>query len=378
MRLAALLVGTILLAGTATAQRPKFVLNAQTPEGRQLQMAAQESNDERKVAILEDFVQKNPKHEGVAWAWAQLTPLYLKAGQFDKAIAAATADLALDPANSVAAYGALQACEKKNDPVCVKDWSARTVDAAKKMLAIPEPELEYEVESWKAETEFAKQVITRCEYSLYAASLRTTDSKVIIDLGSALEQMAPDSQYFPMMAPRYMAALQQSGEKDRAAEVAEKAVAKDKTNEDTLYVAAEHYLQANTSPEKTQQYSQTLIDLMNSKPAPQGMDPEEWEKKKTTMLGLGYWMLGVSYSGESKWKESDEALRAALPYIKGKDELLGPAYLYIGVANYSMWKATKNMKLRNEAGRFFELCVAIKGPYRQQAIKNIKLMNAGR
>ncbi len=368
----------LLLAGAGWAQRPKFDFSTTTPEGRLLQQAGSETDDARKLALFEEFVKTYPKHGGTAWAYGQLQPFYLKAGQWDKSIQAGEAALALDPANSFAAYNALQGCEKKADIACLKDWSARTVEAAKQMLAIQKPADEAEAEEWSKEIDYARQVITRCEYSLYAAGLQSTDPAVIIDLGSTLEQRHPESQYIPQLAGRYVMALQQTGQREKATAAAEKAVSIDKENEDMIAVAADGNLQGKKHMAKVVEYGDMLVSVMQTKAAPQGTPPEAWEKKKTAMTGLGHWLKGMAYQEQQNYTETDKAFRAALPFIGGNNDLLAPAYFFIGVANHSLSKSTKNPKLRAEAARFTELCTKISGPYQQSCVKNLSAIKLGK
>jgi tetratricopeptide (TPR) repeat protein len=368
----------VFFAAPGFAQRPKFDFDTTSPTGRLLQQAGSETDDARKQALFEEFVKTYPKHGGAAWAYSQLQPIYLKNQLWDKSIEAGAAALELDPANSLVAYNALQGCEKKADIACVKDWSAKTVEAARKMLAIAKPADEKEVEEWDREIDYAKQVIIRCEYSLYAMALQSTAAPAIIDLGSTLFERHPESQYIPQVAGRYVAALQQSGQKEKAVEAAEKVIALDKTNEDMLVVAADGNLQSKKDLSKVIQYSDQLIAAMQSKPTPQGIDPAAWDKKKTTLTGLGHWMKGMAYQEMKDFEQTDKSFRAALPFIEGNNDLLAPAYFFLGVANHSMSRTAKNPKLRAEAARFSELCTKIAGPYQQSCAKNLSAIKLGK
>lgn len=368
----------LLFAAPASAQRPTFDFDTTTPQGRLLQQAGTETDEARKQALFEEFVKTFPKHGGAAWAYSQLQPIYLKNQQWDRSIAAGASALELDPANSLVAYNALQGCEKKADVACVKDWSARTVEAARKMLAIAKPAGEKEAEEWAREIDYAKQVIIRCEYSLYAMALQSADPAAIVDLGSTLFERHPDSQYIPQVAGRYVAALQQTGQKDKAVEAAEIVVAVDKTNEDMLVVAADGNLQSKKDLAKVIQYSDQLIAALQSKSAPQGVDPAAWDKKKTTLTGLGHWMKGMAYQETKNFQETDKSFREALPFIAGNNDLLAPAYFFLGVANHSMSRTPRNPKLRAEAMRFTELCTKIAGPYQQSCVKNLSAIKLGK
>lgn len=375
MQIATLLMLLFLLTGTAFAQRPHFEINAEAPEGLMLQQAAQAEGEAKQIELYEAYLAKYPAHEGIWWANAQLVPLYLKAGSYDKVIRSASAVLAKDPLNSPIAYNALEAAEKKNDVALVKEWSGRTAEAAQKMLATPKPSDEDEAAEWAREADYARQVITRCEYSLFATALAATDPKVVIDLASTLAERHPGSQYFPRVAPKYVASLQQTGEKDRARSVAEAALEQDNSNEHLLVIVADSYLAAKNN-EKALQYSQTLVGVLEQKQPPEGIDSAAWAKKKQALLGLGHWMSGMVYSDQNKWADADKSFRTSLPLIAGNNDLLAPAYFYLGLANYNLSKA--NPKLRAEAQRFNSLCTKIPSPYQQRAVQNLNSINAGK
>ena len=138
-----LVVAATLVCATAVngiAQRKPFEINTQTPEGMLLTDAGRAEDEAKKTALLEEFLQKYPKHDGVPFAGTQLQTIYLKNGSLDKTIQVADLILAVDPALPVAAYNALQAAEQKKDYAAVQTWALRTVEAAKKELAIPKPE----------------------------------------------------------------------------------------------------------------------------------------------------------------------------------------------------------------------------------------------
>lgn len=360
----------------AMAQESAFTLDTTTPEGKLLTEASQQSDEAKKQELLEKFLAEHPKHAGAGYAWSQLVPLYLKHEQYDKTITGAEAVLAVEPENSPIGYNALQACEKKKDAACIKTWSLRTMEAADKTLAKPKPSDEKAAEEWAQNQDYAKQVILRCEYALFAGVLAANDPATVIDLSKTLETRNPESQYFPQIGAKYALALQQTGAKDEAGRVAERIIAKDKTNEDVIVVAANYYLQSKTHPEKVVEYSELLVQLMGEKAAPQGADPAAWETKKNNLLGLGHWMSGMAYAQQNQWEKTDKAFRDALPFIKGNNELLSSAYFHLGLANYNLSKS--NPKLRAEAKRFNELCSKINGPYQAQALKNLKSINLGK
>lgn len=380
MRGSSLVLVLALLAGPALAQRHKFAINAETPEGLLLQKAGQEEDEAKRVSAYEDFVAKNPKHEGAGYAYAQLVPLYFKGSQWDKTIDAAAKGLELDPLNAPMSYNALQACEKKNDAECVKTWSARTVETAKKVEETPQPKDEDEVEEWKRDVDFSKQVIARAEYSLSAAALQAQDPKVIVDLYETLEKRNPNSEYLGQAATRYLTALRQLNLNDKAGAAAERLLAKDANNEDLLVLAANYYLSGDRrDPAKCVTTSQKLVEVMTAKAAPAGVTAADWEKKKTSLIGLGHWMQGRAYNDQNNWAQTDKSFKAALPFIQGNNDLLAPAYFFLGVANAKLAEGPKGDKSRMpEARKYTQMCAGMSGPYQAQARKNLTAMGAGR
>ena len=117
MRLTTVAVALLLASGIAAAQRHKITINAETPEGQLLQQIGEESDETKKLAMLEQFATQHPKHEGVAWVYEQLVAAYAKASQPDKLFATGDKLLALDPADVESAHTCLKtALEVKRDP----------------------------------------------------------------------------------------------------------------------------------------------------------------------------------------------------------------------------------------------------------------------
>ncbi|MCS6953893.1 MAG: hypothetical protein RMK57_12570 [Bryobacterales bacterium] len=368
MRIWALVVA-LAVALPVAAQRHKLTINAETPEGQLLQQIGLEENTAKKLALLEQFVAQYPQHEAAAWVYAQMVPLYNKTGEHDKAMGAAERLLALDPEDVRTAHGALKAAEAKKDPEAVKNWAVRVSETARKVAQKPKPQDEEEAEVWKDEVEFAKQVDTYSEYALYAAALQTPDPRKKIDLIETLEQRNPQSQYVPQVRAVYVVALQQVGETAKAAAVAEKILETDQSNEDMLLLVADYYLKQNKSPEKVIQYAERMIELMKTKPKPEGVAEADWEKKKALVTGLGYWMSGVTHATQNRFAQADKQLREALPYIKHNDQLLAVAYFHLGVANYKLEKILDAIKFNQE-------CIKIKSPLQAQAKRNLAAIQA--
>lgn len=370
MRILSFVLVLGLIPALGSAQRHKLTINAETPEGQMLQQIGQESDAAKKLALMAEFVNKHPSHEGAPWVLEQLTAAYLKNNQFAEALASAEKLLAGDPEDLGTSFNALKAAEGKKDADQVKKWSDSTSTLARKAIAAPKPGEESAAENWKANVEYARQVETYTEYALYVTALSSPDPAKRIMLYEALEARNPKSEHLPNLRSLYFISLRQSNANDKALAYAEKMLESDQSNEDMLLLVADNYFNRKHKPDQVIAYGLKLGEMMATKPKPEGVADEDWNKRKTLMGGLGYWLAGVTYANQSKFPETDRTLRLALPLVEGNNELKHQTLFYLGLANYRMGGPKKDKKLLSEALRFNQQCAAIKGPLTAQATKN--------
>jgi len=358
----------LVAAPGAFGQRHKLgEVNAETPEGQLLQQIGQESDDAKKLGLLEQFAAKHPKHEAAGWVYEQLQAGYLKANQPDKVIEVGDKLLAIDAEHLEAAHQSLKAAEARKDPDLVVKWSNQTSQIAKKVVAAPKPKEEEEVEEWKRRVDYAKQVDTYTEYSLYANALQVPDPKKRIELIEALEKRNPNSEYLAKAVHHRFLAYRQAGDNQKAVALAEKVLATDQSNEDMLLVVTDQYLQTKREPEKVYSYSSKMIELMSAKPKPEGVSDADWTGRKNLIIGLARYMGGKQYFNENKLAAADKELRAALPLVENNMNMKAEVLFLLGLANYKMEKI-------QEAANFNRACAAIKSPYQAQAAKNLAVI----
>ncbi|MGE5644560.1 MAG: hypothetical protein ACM336_02090 [Acidobacteriota bacterium] len=370
MRVLAIALVLLASAATAAAQRHKLDINTETPEGQLLQNIGNESDEAKKLALLEDFAAKYPQHSGAAWVYEQMVATYVKAGQPDKALAAGDKLIALDPDDVEAAYACLQAAEASKDAALVIKWSNATSQAARKLAALPKPTAESEAEGWARNVDYARQMVVRTEYSLYATMLQVADPKQKVALGEALESRNPESQYLPQMADQRFQAYVQAGETAKGIALAEKTVAAGKGTVEMLLALAGNS-NANKQPAQAIAFAKKAIEAAESKPKPEGVADADWAKWKTQITGRAHWTAGLAYAGENNWAAADKELRAALPGVKGSPEMEAEALFYAGLANYKLAAAGQTERAR-DALKFSEQCAAIPGRFQQQARANAK------
>ena len=199
-------VTLVFLVLPALAQRQNFVINVGTPEGQVLQQIGQETDQAKKVGMMEDFLAKYPKHEGAAWVCGQLETAYLEQKQFDKALAAAEKVYAGGTNDPDVGFNAIKAAEGAGDAQQVLTWSQRTSEAAKAVTAKPPAD-----DDAKQYAEHVNEVSKYAEYALYAAALKSRDEKMIVNLGDALAKANPKSQYMWLVSSSYLRALGAKG-----------------------------------------------------------------------------------------------------------------------------------------------------------------------
>jgi tetratricopeptide (TPR) repeat protein len=257
----------------------------------------------------------------------------------------------------------LKAAESTKNPDLVMKWASQTSQVAKKVVASQQPKDEEEVEEWKRRVDYAKQVDTYTEYSLYAHALQTADPKKRLELFDALEQRNPNSEYLQKAASQRFLSYQQAGDMAKTVAFAEKVLATDQSNEDMLLFVADNYLQTKKDPEKVYAYTAKMVDVMASKPKPEGVADADWAKRKDQITGLARFMSGKQAYIQNKFGPADKELRAALPLLENQ-QAKAEALFYLGVANYKMEKI-------QDAVDFSKQCAAIKSPFQAPAQRNL-------
>jgi tetratricopeptide (TPR) repeat protein len=355
----------ILIAVTfaAVGQRHKIEeVNSEKPEGKLLQQIMQENDPAKKGTLLDQFATQFPKDPGTPWVLEQLQGIYVKANDADKILATGDQLLSLDPDDPEAAVQCLKAAETKKDVPLIKKYSAATSAAARRMAAAPQPKDADEVTAWKGEVDYAKQVDTYADYSLYRVALESRDPKVVIEFAGLLRERSPKSDYAAKVVQPLFIAYLQSGDTAKAIALAETVLAADQSNEEMLLVVAESYLLQKKAPEKVHAYSAKIVELMAQKPKPEGVSDADWTIRKNLVTGNAHYLNGKQYGNETSFVKADVALRAALPLVDASKK---PEVLFLlGFANFKLEKP-------QEAANYYRDCAAIKSPYQATAAKNL-------
>lgn len=266
-------------------------------------------------------------------------------------------------------YNQLKDAQTKKDADAVKKLAIDVNKLAKAEAATPQPADANAVTNWKQRMEFAKEVELFAEYAL--ASTAITDTARVQDLTEALLDMNPKSQYLTLCASTYLQALAKAGP-DKEIGGAQKILNANPASEDALDTLARGY--QSTAPDKASGYATRLIAAMKGKAKPEGVTDADWERKKSAMLGDGYYIAGTIACSKSAWVECDRDLKGSMAYINKDQRMLGIADFYLGLANYQIGKLTGDRTKIQEGQKYSDQSAAIAGPMQQQAFKNSQVM----
>src|ERR1700735_4106760 len=284
------LAGLVLLAlpcvfPLGAQEKQNFVFNPGTPEGQILQNLGQETDDARKVTLAQDFLAKYPKHEAAGWVAAQLESALLAQKENDKVLEVAETDYANGP-DMDAAYYALKAAVAKEDVAQTKKWSARTSEAARKIISSAKAPTDDED---KHQLEYAKEVDEYSEYALYVVALKA-QPKDEVDLVDTLIKQDAKSQYLPEVATSYFAALSKAGEGAKACPAAAR-MAVDKNVEAMLYAADCSWRGAKA--EAGVSYAAKAAEAASSRAKREGVSDADWAAQKAALIGTASFYTGV-------------------------------------------------------------------------------------
>lgn len=357
-----------LLLTPAVAQRYSANANPESPEGQFIELIGLQSDDAKKLELVEQFTQRFPRHPAVSWAYEQLLLAAMQTSQWDRALAFGERLAQLNPDDVEVAQINIKAAESKGDKTSVKLWTDYMARINQRVLESPPPKDPEQLEEWKRRTATAAQYAARDEYAIYKKALDTSDPRQQIKLLDELLKHNSDTTYLPQALVIYLNAYRVLGDTNNSMLTAERILKIDQNNEDALLTAAEGYLRRGSATDKVMAYSARLVEVMGTKKKPAIVRQEDWDKKKSYYVGSARWMMGNIYINQSRFAPADLELRAALSLLRQSEpSAVAPILFYLGWSNY---------KLENyvEAVRFFKLCMAIPGQYQEQAIKNLSVI----
>jgi hypothetical protein len=224
----------------------------------------------------------------------------------------------------------------------------------------------------KERAEFAKSVQEYGEYAMVnAAGQAPAATKV--DLISAVEKASPKSKYLESAYGVYFQALRDTGASAKIPDIADKAAANFPDSAELLATVLTDAAGRN-QPDKVLSTSTKLLAAISKATKPKEVSDADWEKRRTAMLGPAYYYSGVVQYSKAQYVQADKSLRSALPLVKGIDSMYGQALLLLGGANFNIGKATNSKAKVQEAANFCSQASKVSFPQSQEAWRQSQLM----
>jgi len=264
----------------------------------------------------------------------------------------------------------LKDAQSKNDVAAVKKLAPQVYAIAGKAISEPEPQAAEAKADWTKRVAYARSVTEDAAYAVYAVAAQAKPAETV-DLMAMLESLNPKSQYLEQGYENYFYALRQLKQEAKIVPLAEKALVNFPNSPDLLGELASAAM-AKNQQDRALGFARREIGAFQQD-KPDWLSDEDWERRKTALLGGGYYIAGVLTAQKGLYQESDTDLRGALPLIKGSPAMMGPALFYLGLDNYHLGKAANNKKQMLEGVSFSQQAAQVPGALQQQASHNYSM-----
>jgi tetratricopeptide (TPR) repeat protein len=351
---------------------------ASGPEAQFLELVDLVAEPAKQLELLDTFLVQFPKYEGMATVYAQMQVLCVDLKNWDRTLELGAKLLALDDSDIETVKRNLQAAEGKADAGLVAKWTGRL-----KQLEPPEgevtanstvrlPFVDDDPAGDLAAVDFSeipKAHRNRVEAILFNRALEEQEPNRKLQLLSLFERQFPASSHLNKVRYLFFLTHMERNDHPKALAVAEALLEREKSREDVLFYAAQHYFVSKREPAKVLAYSAAALSLADTKSKPEELSEDAWKKQVTTIRQQAHWMTGSVRAQQENWTEADKSLRAALAVTEPGSEMAATLLTSLGWANY---------KLRNipEALKFYERCAAIPGPLQATAAQSVTSIKA--
>jgi tetratricopeptide (TPR) repeat protein len=367
------LLVTFLLAGAAFSrgQIENIVIPAGTPEDQALQAITKEPDDQKKLAMYEDFLKQfssNPA--AVAYANWQISQAYQGTGDLQKALdygdkALASAPHSLDILVSQASI----AQQLKNNPKLL-DYAVRGGEVYNSIGKAPKPE-------GVSDQDFASHVQEQKDGAKNSYDfLEAAAFNVIVDDTNAKSRMSdidrftpafPNSRFDEPIASYAMMSLTELKDTARVVAYGEKALAANPNNLPALLLLAGTYVE-DPKPggvAKSVTYAQRAVAVAKA-------DAPDADRTRKLSGGVAHSTMGYAYMKQEKTAAAITELKSAAGLLKGVDDQ------QYAVALYRLGYAYAKLSHNTEAREVLLEAAKIPGPVQPLSQDLLAKVNAAR
>lgn len=368
--LSALLLG-LLATPLAAQHRYQLKYTPGSQEGGILELIGHQLDTNRKIEETERFLKLFPNHAATDYLHEWLMFTYRRAKQLDQALANGEKLLARHPDDFDTLYRCWQMAEEKKDTKLVESYYGKTLALAAKVVAAKAGPADVDAQVWKETVSVAKGMLEQEEYARFAKAVEASDPFDKIQMLEAFLKAYPKSKYAERIWPHLLSASRAAGDPVKTLQMAEKLLTMDPNDLDSLLLSAQIMLERKISYTKVIANANRVLQVLATKAKPEGQTAADWEKRKAYYVGSANLLLGNASVNTNSFASADRFLRVALPYFKGAEQSQAGILFYLGWSNYHL----ENYK---EAAGFFRACMAIGGPFREQALQNLSALKSER
>jgi tetratricopeptide (TPR) repeat protein len=367
------LLVTFLLAGAAFSrgQIENIVIPAGTPEDQALQAITKEPDDQKKLAMYEDFLKQfssNPA--AVAYANWQISQAYQGTGDLQKALdygdkALASAPHSLDILVSQASI----AQQLKNNPKLL-DYAVRggevynSIGKAPKAEGVSDQDFASHVQEQK---DGAKTSYDFLEAAAFNVIVDDTNAKSRMSDIDRFTPAFPNSRFDEPIASYAMMSLTELKDTARVVAYGEKALAANPNNLPALLLLAGTYVE-DPKPggvAKSVTYAQRAVAVAKA-------DAPDADRTRKLSGGVAHSTMGYAYMKQEKTAAAITELKSAAGLLKGVDDQ------QYAVALYRLGYAYAKLSHNTEAREVLLEAAKIPGPVQPLSQDLLAKVNAAR
>ncbi len=309
------LAASLLFSSLSPAQVTQLFLAAGTPEDQAIQAALSEQDAAKRMALLNDFVQKfaaNPM--AAAYGNLQLAQQYQGSGDLKSAMAAAEKAHAAVPNNLDILVTIASVAQTAKDNAKAVEYAVKGAALVDGIAKQPKPEGTDDT-SWasqlKTQREQAQQSYEFLEAAGYNAIASETDTKKRIALIDQFSAGFPKSRFNDQVSQYAMMSYQQANDLTRLAAYGEKALAADPNNISTLIQLANAFAeeQGTAHAAKAVEYAKRAIELAKG-------DEPGADHKNVMFSGVAHGAIGWVLEKQEKYALALPELQKASSQLK--------------------------------------------------------------
>jgi tetratricopeptide (TPR) repeat protein len=367
--LAALIVFALVAAIAAPAQVATISIAAGTPEDKDLQAVTAENDGQKRVVMLQDFLQKySANQQAVILGQWQLAQQYLEQGDTAKALEYGQKAVGGQPNNLDILVFVVGVAQKAKATDVIMDCAEKGGKAFNGIASQPKPEgMDPQAFALKVqhEQEPARQNYEYLEASALNAMVGEQNAKKRMGYIERYFAAFPGSRFQDQATELAVSTLGELKDSARMKSFADKALAANPNSVSLLVVLSDAYGRSTdpTTGPLAESYARKALDLAKTQ------TPSS-ENRLALYTGLAHNALGFALLKQDKNLPAITELKIACDQLKSYPEAYPSALYNLGYAY------AKTGKLQDAKVVLTEL-VAIEGPYQQPARDLLAKVQAG-